>query len=136
MELAATMPSHLKVRDGSKKWILKELFQSRLPQQLAHRKKQGFELPTDDWLRGPLKGQVHEVILNRNAPIATYINTDQAARMYRSHCNHTGRFGQVLWSLLVLGRWLDTYGGSSGSMNRVENETTSNQLRDPLTQTT
>ncbi|MEZ6130608.1 MAG: asparagine synthase (glutamine-hydrolyzing) [Planctomycetaceae bacterium] len=135
MELAATMPSHLKVRDGSKKWILKELFESRLPQQLVHRPKQGFELPTDDWLRGPLREQVQEIILNRNAPIATYINSDQAARMYRSHCSHTGRFGQVLWSLLVLGRWLDTYGASGRSQN-FPSETATMCLPKPLTQTT
>lgn len=113
MELAASMPSNLKVRNGSKKWILKELFESRLPDQLVHRKKQGFEIPSDEWLRGPLKSQVQDIILNPAAPIAQYINSDQAAQMYRSHCNHTGRFGQVLWSLLVFGRWLDTYGGAS-----------------------
>ncbi len=125
MELAASMPSNLKVRNGSKKWILKELFESRLPDQLVHRKKQGFELPTDDWLRGPLKSQVQDIILNPSAPIAEYINSDQAAQMYRSHCNHTGRFGQVLWSLLVFGRWLDTYGGARS--------VTTSQLKVPAT---
>ncbi len=112
MELAASMPSHLKVRDGSKKWILKELFEARLPDQLVRRKKQGFELPTDDWLRGPLKSQVQDIILNPSAPIAQYVSTVQATKMYRSHCNHSGRFGQILWSLLVFGRWLDTYGAT------------------------
>ena len=123
MELAASMPSHLKVRDRSKKWILKELFESRLPEQLVHRKKQGFELPVDDWLRGPLKSQVQDNILNPQAPIAQYINTTQAMKMYRSHCNHTGRFGQILWSLLVLGRWLDAYGGAGSGDNSATRQT-------------
>lgn len=123
MELAASMPSHLKVRNGSKKWILKELFESRLPDQLVHRKKQGFELPTDDWLRGPLKSQVQDIILNPSAPLADYISSDQAAKMYRSHCNHTGRYGQILWSLLVFGRWLDTYGsGRSVTTSQLKPE--------------
>ncbi len=113
MELAATMPSRLKIRNGSKKWILKQLFESRLPSKLAHRAKQGFELPVDAWLRGPLREQVEHVVLRNDAPIAEYINTDYANRIYRSHCNQTGRFGQVLWSLLVLGRWLDSYGTTS-----------------------
>ncbi|MEZ6060834.1 MAG: asparagine synthase (glutamine-hydrolyzing) [Planctomycetaceae bacterium] len=110
LELAASMPSRLKVRNGSKKWIVKELFESRLPPKLAHRRKQGFELPIDEWLRGPLKDQVHQVVLNPRAPISEFINTQTAAALYRRHCRKTGRFGQVLWSLLVLGRWLDRYG--------------------------
>jgi len=124
MELAATMPSDLKVRNGSKKWILKELFESRLPEQLVHRKKQGFEIPTDDWLRGPLKSQVHDVILDPQAPIASYIDTQQAAKMYRSHCNHTGRYGQVLWSILVLGRWLNTYGSDTAVVDLAKEPST------------
>lgn len=110
MELAATMPSSLKIRNGSKKWILKELFESRLPPKLAQRKKQGFDLPIDAWLRGPLREQVEQVVLRHNAPIAEYIDTAAAGRIFRSHCRRTGRFGQVLWSLLVLGRWLTTWG--------------------------
>lgn len=126
MELAASMPSHLKVRDGSKKWILKEIFEARLPDKLAHRKKQGFELPVDAWLRGPLRDQLQEVVLKPGAPISQYIDTDHANRMYRSHQNQTGRFGQVLWSLLVLGRWLDQYSGNN--INRAT-ETSTGQLQ-------
>lgn len=117
MELAASMPSNMKIRNGSKKWILKQVFESRLPLELTHRPKQGFELPVDEWLRGPLKQQVQDIVLNPRAPLATWIRTDKAARMYRAHCQRTGRYGQILWSLLVLGRWLETYGSESPVQN-------------------
>jgi len=119
MELAASMPSRLKIRNGSKKWILKQVFQSRLPSKLAHRRKQGFELPVDAWLRGPLREQLEHVVLRKDAPIAEYINSDYANGIYKSHCNQTGRFGQVLWSLLVLGRWLEAYGTTSSGNDRT-----------------
>ena len=110
MELAARMPSRMKIRDGSKKWILKQIFESRLPGRLAHRRKQGFELPIDEWLRGPLQEQVESVILSPNAPVHQYIDPAFARRIFRAHRQQTGRHGQLLWSLLVLGRWLETYG--------------------------
>lgn len=110
MEMAASMPSDLKVRNGSKKWILKQVFESRLPDALVHRRKQGFELPIDEWLRGPLKGQLQDVVLQKAAPISQFVNQKYVEKMYRAHCQKTGRFGQILWSLLVFGRWLDAYG--------------------------
>ncbi|GAB5439968.1 MAG: amidotransferase 1, exosortase A system-associated [Fuerstiella sp.] len=109
LELAATMPSEFKVRRGCKKWILKQLFESRLPAQLAHRRKQGFELPIDAWLRGPLRPQVEQHVVNADAAVAQFIDVDVARWLFTAHQSGTGRHGQVLWSLLVLGRWLDRY---------------------------
>lgn len=109
LELAARMPSSMKIRHGSKKWILKQIYEPQLPSGLAHRHKCGFELPVDEWLRGPLQTQFHDVVLRPAASIADYIDTAEAERLYRQHCRHTGRHGQVLWSLLILGRWLETW---------------------------
>lgn len=109
MELVASMPSEFKIRNGSKKWILKQLFKSRLPKDLVNRRKQGFELPIDAWLRGPLREQVRVHVLNSNSLLAQYINVNAARVMYESHCRGTGRHGQLIWSLLVLARWLDAW---------------------------
>jgi hypothetical protein len=48
--------------------------------------------------------------------------------MYQSHCQHTGNHGQVLWSLLVLGRWLDQY----GSDNSPSHDTTARHTPEVL----
>lgn len=112
MELAASMPSELKIQNGSRKWILKQLFESRLPDRLVHRRKQGFELPVDLWLRGPLRGQIQELVLNVNGPLAEFISIPGARRLFAEHCNGRGRHGQLLWSLLILGRWLQSWGAA------------------------
>ena len=110
MELAASMPSELKIRNGSRKWILKQLFESRLPKDLVHRRKQGFEMPIDQWLRGPLSDQVRTHVLNPNGAIAQFINVANARQLFESHCHGIGRHGQLIWSLLILARWLDAWG--------------------------
>jgi len=109
MELVASMPSEFKIRNGSKKWILKQLFESRLPKDLVNRRKQGFELPIDQWLRGPLAEQVRVYVLNPTGALASFINVEKIRRHYESHCRGTARHGQLIWSLLVLARWLDTW---------------------------
>ncbi len=121
LELAATMPSPMKIRGGSKKWILKQIYEPQLPKGLAHRHKCGFELPVDEWLRGPLQAQFQEIVLQDSASIADYIDTAAARRMFEQHSRHIGQHGQVLWSLLVLGRWLDAW-GQTPSSNSVETQ--------------
>lgn len=110
MELAASMPSEFKIRNGSKKWMLKQLFEARLPNDLVNRRKQGFEMPIDQWLRGPLSVQVRTHVLNPNGAIASFINVAAARQIFESHCKGVGRHGQLIWSLLILARWLDAWG--------------------------
>ncbi len=114
MELAASMPSEFKIRNGSKKWILKQLFESRLPDGLVNRRKQGFELPIDQWLRGPLSEQVRVHVLNPHGAIANFINVANARALFESHCKGIGRHGQLIWSLLILARWLDAWSKPTG----------------------
>ncbi len=109
MELVASMPSEFKIRGGSKKWILKQLFESRLPNDLVNRRKQGFELPIDQWLRGSLRDQVQSYVLDPNGSLAQFINVKKAREIYEAHCRGTGRHGQLIWSLLILARWLDAW---------------------------
>lgn len=109
LELAATVPASLKIRSGEKKWIFKKLCEKTLPEEIVWRKKQGFEIPVDDWLRGPLRNIFEEIVLTPGARLHEYIRLSEIRSLYEAHQKKTGRHGNVLWSLLVLARWMDTY---------------------------
>ena len=109
LELAAQLPSELKVRGGQTKWIFKQLFRDRLPSGFADRPKHGFEIPVDGWLRGPLRENFEEMVLSPHATIATWIDQASARRLYRAHLARIGSHGNVLWALIVLARWADRY---------------------------
>jgi asparagine synthase (glutamine-hydrolysing) len=109
LELAARIPSDLKVHHGTTKWIFKEAFAERLPAGLVTRPKHGFEMPIDAWLRGPLRGRFEDTVLDGNAPAAGLLDQAVVRRVYRSHLAGTGRHGGVLWSLLILSSWAARY---------------------------
>jgi asparagine synthase (glutamine-hydrolysing) len=109
LELAARIPSWWKVRHGETKWIFKRLMHDRLPSEVTSRRKQGFELPVDAWLRGPLRGQTEATLLDDGSPLAQWLDVSVVRSLLRSHQSGRGRHGQVLWSLLVLGKWADKY---------------------------
>ena len=53
--LAFSLPSSMRIRNGERKWILKEVVARRVPRALTDRPKMGFGVPLGSWLRGPLK---------------------------------------------------------------------------------
>ena len=92
MELAARIPSRWKVHDGQTKWIFKQRLSRRsLPESILRRTKQGFEIPIDDWLRGPLRPMFESAVLDRSARVADLIDQNVARRIYRSHLRNGGR---------------------------------------------
>jgi asparagine synthase (glutamine-hydrolysing) len=109
LELAATIPSRFKVRDGETKWILKRTFSDRLPDDAVWRAKQGFEIPVDAWLRQPLREMFESSVLAPNSRVADLIDQRAVGRLYRSHLASVGRHGNVLWSFLMLARWAERW---------------------------
>jgi asparagine synthase (glutamine-hydrolysing) len=109
LELTARIPSDLKVRGGETKWLFKQALRDQLPETVLTRSKQGFEMPLDAWLRGPLRDLVETVVLSPKARVADLIDRPTAAGLFRAHLAGVGRHGGVLWSLLVLAEWCDRY---------------------------
>jgi asparagine synthase (glutamine-hydrolysing) len=61
-EYAAKLPLHYKYRNGENKYILKKILFKYLPKSLFQRPKQGFSVPVDAWLRGPLRPLVNRYL--------------------------------------------------------------------------
>src|SRR5581483_2802524 len=54
VEFCYSLPSNLKLRGLTTKWLLKHTMRERLPPGIAMRAKQGFSIPMKNWIRGEL----------------------------------------------------------------------------------
>jgi asparagine synthase (glutamine-hydrolysing) len=108
-ELAARIPPELKVYRGQTKWIFKQAMQHQLPAGSVWRRKQGFEMPIDAWLRGPLRPVFEAAVLEPGSPVRPLLDQQVITGLYRRHLSRMGRHGPTLWSLLVLARWAGRY---------------------------
>jgi asparagine synthase (glutamine-hydrolysing) len=109
MEFAARIPSSLKIRNGETKWLFKQICNGWLPDAVVHRPKQGFDIPVDDWLRGPLRDIFEANVLTPTASVAALIDQKCVRKLYEGHLRRIGRYGNILWALLVLGAWSEEY---------------------------
>ena len=106
VELAARLPAQLKIRGWRQKYLLKELMRGKLPDRVLNRKKTGFDIPTHDWFRGPLRQLLMDT-LTPEAVKASGIFQERAIESLIS--NHMGRrvnAGYHLWGLLTLFLWM------------------------------
>lgn len=108
-ELAVRIPSAWKVRHGETKWLFKQVFRDVLPPALVNRPKQGFEVPVDAWLRGPLREVFEAAVFDPGSPLRALVDRDTVRDLYQAHVGGTGRHGNVLWGVLVLARWAGRY---------------------------
>lgn len=101
LEFAASLPPRFKVRGWETKRILKAALEGSVPREILNRKKTGFPVPYERWLKSELKDFVHETILNQKSVLSGYFSKDGLMRLLQAH--EPGEGGsQEVFCLLVL----------------------------------
>ena len=110
VEFAASLPASLKIRGSEQKVILKELMRDKLPASVLRRKKVGFDIPAHDWLRGPLRSLMTDVLLDSASDYASLFRRDVIETYVRRHLERQINVGYHLWGLMVLFLWMKKWG--------------------------
>ena len=103
MELAARIPSSLKLRGRVGKYIFKKSLEPLLPQSTLTRPKMGFAVPLARWFRHELKEMAHEVILGRHAEYFTEPRIVE--KIWGEHQRGFRDRSTELWTLLMFRLW-------------------------------
>lgn len=105
VEFAFSLPPAMKLRGQTTKAVLKDAARGLLPDAIIDRPKKGFAIPLSRWLRGPLHGQMRDVVEQgriwesgtlKQATFRRWLSEHQAGVVDRS---------KPLWALLVLERF-------------------------------
>lgn len=105
VELAVAMPVKLKHRFGRGKRILLKAFGDLLPRSVCKRRKMGFGIPIDSWLRGELCEFARDTLLSPTALARGYFRPEAMANLLEEHMRGTRNYGYQVWSLLTLELW-------------------------------
>lgn len=105
IEFAATLPSELKYRHGTSKYLLKRYAERRVPASTVHRPKMGFSIPVASWLRGELRATGEDLLLSDRALGRGYFNPDHVRGMWVRHQAKQQNHSHHLWALMMLELW-------------------------------
>ncbi|HEU6449330.1 MAG TPA: asparagine synthase (glutamine-hydrolyzing) [Verrucomicrobiae bacterium] len=104
LDYAASLPPEFKVRGRETKRVLKAAFAKVLPPEILQRKKAGFPVPYETWLRNRLNRKVEEVLLSSPARSRGYFEKHAVERLLKKN-SLNDRYGKEIFSLLTLELW-------------------------------
>jgi asparagine synthase (glutamine-hydrolysing) len=95
----------MKVKSGTGKHFLKVLAERKFGKAFAYRKKQGFGIPISQWLKGPLRNMLRDVLTNQDAmhPLDSKIVKAALQNFLSDH--RTAKNASRMWTLLMYGLW-------------------------------
>ncbi|GJL78210.1 MAG: asparagine synthetase B [Nitrospinaceae bacterium] len=104
VELMFSLAAKIQFARPPAKSLLVDSLPVKLSSQLVQRKKMGFTLPFENWMRNDLKTEVESVLLNPVPTLSDFISETAVAGVWRGFLN-----GQVSWSrpwaLYILKKW-------------------------------
>ncbi|HEY6434813.1 MAG TPA: asparagine synthase (glutamine-hydrolyzing) [Acetobacteraceae bacterium] len=101
-EFVGSLPTRLKLRGTTGKYILKRLALRYLPPEIVNRKKHGFALPIGSLIRTLLRTRCRDVLLSRSNPVADWFERREIERLLQQHLSGSQEYGKKLWALYVL----------------------------------
>ncbi len=104
-EFAWRTPIEWRVDKFGGKKILREVLYEHVPRKLIDRPKQGFGMPVNEWLRGPLKEWAMNLLDKNNLPDEGMINGKIVRKIWNEHINGSRNWENRLWPILMWQQW-------------------------------
>jgi asparagine synthase (glutamine-hydrolysing) len=105
-EFALRLPSDFKApRRGPGKRLLRALARSTYGPAMASAAKQGFSIPVHEWLRGPARPLVDDLLSPSSIGALSLLDGGVVARAVADHLSRRRALGWELWGLMVLVAW-------------------------------
>lgn len=108
VEWTARVPARLKINGVSQKYLLKRVAERWLPRNMIYHRKQGFEAPMGQWLRGPLLPFFDSIVNRRSVESSGLFNFGQIERLRNEHVAGRRKRSKILFALLMLFAWLQS----------------------------
>jgi asparagine synthase (glutamine-hydrolysing) len=105
-EQVAQLPLNLKVRNSTRKYLLRRLASKLgVPDSALNRPKQGFCLPLAHWFRSELRSEITTLLLEKRTLERGYFRKVSIERLLREHHRGVRDHSTRLWQLLAFELW-------------------------------
>jgi asparagine synthase (glutamine-hydrolysing) len=106
VEYVERLPASLKVRNGSRKWLHREVCRAFLPESIVKRPKRGFAgNVVDDWFAA-INNKMGDTLLDSGSQIYEFLRPQAVRDLFEQHTSKRHDHHKILFSLVVFEEWL------------------------------
>ncbi len=106
IEFALNLSPELKYKNGTAKYLLKEILYQYVPEKFFDRPKQGFAIPLQKWLKNELRFLIDENLSKEVIEKFGYVNYEAVEELKKDFLNGKEYLYNRIWILIVLHKWL------------------------------
>ncbi len=119
IELAWSLPRSMRIGPTGGKQILRNLLARYVPRALFERPKQGFNIPIEEWLAGPLRDWAETLLDQHRLREEGYFRPESVRALWMEHVSGQRKRAHtfLLWSLLMFQAWHETWVGGDQRAN-------------------
>jgi asparagine synthase (glutamine-hydrolysing) len=107
VEYVQRLSANFKVRNGTRKWLHRQVCRNYLPPHILKRKKRGFAVNVvDEWFNSSVQSQLPEMLLDRNSLMFELLKPESVRELLEAHRSRRQDNHKLLFSLVMLEQWL------------------------------
>jgi asparagine synthase (glutamine-hydrolysing) len=107
VEYVQRLSANFKVRNGTRKWLHRQVCRNYLPPQILKRKKRGFAVNVvDEWFRSSLQGKFPDLLLDTSSLLFELLKPEPVRKLLEAHRSRRQDNHKLLFSLVMLEQWL------------------------------
>ena len=118
VEYVERLPANLKVRNGTRKWLHRQVCKTYLPGSILKRPKRGFAVNVvNEWFRGAIDSRMTETLLDSGSRIYQYLRPAAVRELSEHHASGRQDNHKILFSLVVFEEWLRAHEAPVGALS-------------------
>jgi asparagine synthase (glutamine-hydrolysing) len=108
---ALSLPTDLRVRGFTTKWVLKKAAEAWLPRDVIYRRKRGLSVPIANWINTGLRAEVDRLLDPARLRSHGIVNERYVTSLLAEHRAGAANHAKALWAVIVLEYWLENWKG-------------------------
>ncbi len=107
VEYAQRLAASFKIRNGTRKWLHRQVCQKFLPPRIIKRKKRGFAVNVvDGWFNSALGGELPTMLLDGESLVFDLLKPEPVRKLLEDHQSGRHDNHKILFSLVMVEQWL------------------------------
>jgi asparagine synthase (glutamine-hydrolysing) len=106
---ALSLPSNIRLRRTTTKWVLKKAAEAWVPPEVIYRRKRGLSVPVASWINEGLRSEVDRLLSPAALAAFPVIEPKTVQRLLGEHRSGAANHAKSLWALVMLMYWRERW---------------------------